>query len=92
MGQRRCRRVRLHGEWWRIVFGPVSKLWGEANWTDRIITVDPTADHSGDYKEPVTFREVAIHEALHAIFPFIDEPYIDRAAKELDEFLEIVDQ
>lgn len=78
--------VLLHGAQWIVHRASrMRKKWGECNWTDRVLKI-----HRGA-KKAKREREIAIHEALHAIFPFIGEDYIDAAAVELDDYLEALE-
>lgn len=88
----------IGGEPWTIVFhnlpdGEGGK-WGLCNWEDRDITLDPRVFNPAvvsEYREHVTAREVALHEALHGQCPWLAEHVLDRMAKELDDYLEALD-
>lgn len=77
--------VVLHGEQWIVRYARMRRNWGLCNLTDRTITVHPGTRR--DNRE----REIALHEALHAIMPYLDEDTIAAAAVELDDYLEALD-
>jgi hypothetical protein len=77
--------VQLHSEQWTVRYARMRTKWGECNLSDRIITIDPGTRK--DHRE----REIAIHEAMHALFPYLDEEVIAAAAVDLDDFLETLE-
>ena len=71
------------GKQWRVrVSRKALKDWGYCCYEKREIVVSKqTAQYGVD-------REVLIHELLHKIMPFLDEPCVDLAATEIDDALE----
>lgn len=104
MSQRKIRCPRktiptvLAGEPWQIIFrrdidGKVGH-WGQTYWDRHEVHIDPRVFNPEivkQYTEPVTAREIALHEGLHAHMPWMDEVFIDRMAKYLDSYLDDLD-
>lgn len=90
--------VTFAGDQWTVVFrrdidGKVGH-WGQTYWDKREIHLDPRIFNPkilDEYDEPVTTREIALHEGLHALMPWMGEPFIDRMAKDLDAYLDDLD-
>ena len=76
------RRVTLNDESWVIDDRAKMRVdWGRCKPASNEILICRSAVPAGIY------REVLIHECLHALFPFLDEAYVDEAAIELEEVL-----
>jgi hypothetical protein len=86
--------VTLGGEPWTVKYRRMPKNWGLADFGRKRVTLDPRL-HDSEYVAkhpdedgPRTPREIAIHEALHVIFPQVDEEVIRAAGKEIDAYLD----
>jgi hypothetical protein len=54
--------------------------WGKAYLDEYRIEIDPEL-------EPKTHMDIAIHEGLHVLFPYLPEDQIDHAGKSLADLL-----
>jgi hypothetical protein len=75
--------VTLGGRQWKIdTHAPIRKVWGYCHFDKMLIQVSKGTHKSGKY------RDVLIHECLHAIYPFLSEDAVNRGATELDRMLD----
>jgi hypothetical protein len=66
------KRVRIAGRYWRVVLGkPPGTNLGECDYATRTITIRDTL-------QPIERKGTAIHEALHAAYPDLDEDAVLR--------------
>ena len=54
--------------------------WGAAYPDEYRIVIDPSL-------EPKTEMDIALHEGLHVLFPYLPEPAVDEAGKTLADLL-----
>ena len=79
------RRIKLSGRRW--TFDDTERIrgkWGECVYDGRRIRVSPAAAEAGRR------REIAIHEMLHALFPWMAEEVVDSAAVDLHKALNAI--
>jgi hypothetical protein len=78
----RARRVKIRGNWWRVIIGrtPVRHVDGYCKFSDRTIYIRPRADRFS----------TAVHEVLHACFPDIEESAIVEAEAAIMDVLHAV--
>lgn len=76
--------VTLGGRQWTVdTAAPIRKVWGYCHYDRMHIDIAKGTHRAGKY------RDVLIHECLHAIYPFLTEDAINRGATELDHMLNI---
>lgn len=95
---RKTLRTTIANDPWSIVFRRIPDgkdgEWGWTYWTKREIHIDPRVFNPaivGQYKVPVTPREIALHEYFHARMPWMDEIFLDHMAQEADAYLDELD-
>lgn len=88
----------LGAESWTINLEPFrrgkAQPWGLCHHDLKQVQIDPRVFDPAivaQYAEFVSPREIALHEAVHAICPWLDEPFVNRMAKELDDYLDTLE-
>lgn len=75
--------VTLGGREWTVdTASSLRKVWGFCEYDRMRIQISRSSHKAGKY------RDVLIHECLHAIYPFLTEDAINRGATELDKMLD----
>lgn len=64
----------------RIKLKPMSKAWGQAYDAERVVELDPRMDDH-------TMLQIAPHEVLHLLFPWISEESINEAGIDIGDVL-----
>ena len=81
----RKKTVELAGDAWTVYAGKrdnAAKDYGHCVVDDRVIVI-----FNRSYREG-SERETLLHECLHALFPWMEEDYITKAAEDLDNALD----
>jgi hypothetical protein len=66
----------INGKRWRVIWRPMRKAWGTC---DKAHTIEMDAA----IRDNLTAATILIHEALHAMWPDVDEANITQRADEL---------
>lgn len=75
---------KLNGEWWMITAKQLERTdLGEADYHEKTITVDSSL--VGDKR-----FTTAVHEAIHAVYPYLVEAEVERGGNELAEFVRLL--
>jgi hypothetical protein len=70
---------------WKILWRRVRGCWGITCFGTKEIRLDPSC------KPARKEREIALHEGIHAIAPYLDEEIVKNMAIELDAMLEALE-
>jgi hypothetical protein len=66
----------IRGQRWRLAFRRLKRLWGDCDYQQRLIRVDPQADD-------LNLLDTIIHEYLHAAQPDLSEQAVTDTASDL---------
>jgi hypothetical protein len=67
----------INGRLWRVIWRPMRSAWGTYDDKVNIIEMDSSI------RDNLTAATILIHEALHAMWPDVDEANITQRADEL---------
>ena len=83
MSKNRNRHINLNNQRWRLVYTDTRDNWGTCEHSKRVIRLHHTMT-------PGEQLAIALHEALHAIYPFLSEEVVEQNGRELTRLVRVL--